>query len=82
MKEFNTTGTCIPDMHYMVDTKLKLHSIIELIEKGKYFTINRSRQFGKTTTLLALENTLKDKMAIPILSAGCVSGLKNTEIFR
>lgn len=58
MKEFNTTGTCIHDMHYMVNTQQKLDSVIELIEKRKYFTINRSRQFGKTTTLLTLENTL------------------------
>ena len=48
-KEFNTTGSCNPAMHYMVDTSKKLAQIEELIDRGKYFTINRARQFGKTT---------------------------------
>lgn len=68
MKEFNTTGLCIPDMHYMVDTSDKLKEIIDLIEKGKYFTINRSRQYGKTTTLFALKNRLKDQFEILSIS--------------
>ncbi|MDF2505983.1 AAA family ATPase [Clostridium sp.] len=54
-KEFNVTGTCIPEMHYMVDTSDKLKEIIKLIEKAKYFIINRPRQYGKTTTLYMLE---------------------------
>lgn len=58
-KEFNTTGVCIPDMHYMVKIDKKLNNILNLIEKRKYFTINRPRQFGKTTTLNELENKLK-----------------------
>lgn len=57
-REFNTTGTCIPELHYMADTSNKLNKIMQLIEKGKYFTINRPRQYGKTTTLLALEKRL------------------------
>ncbi|MBI4648751.1 MAG: AAA-like domain-containing protein [Bacteroidia bacterium] len=58
-KEFNITGTCIPDMHYMVDTSDKLDKIIELIDRGKYFTINRPRQFGKTTTMYLLSKKLE-----------------------
>ncbi|MBN2440602.1 MAG: AAA-like domain-containing protein [Spirochaetales bacterium] len=57
-KEFNYTGTCIPEMHYMVDTTAKLEPTIKLIAKGKYLTINYPRQFGKTTTLLLLEKKL------------------------
>ncbi|OAA88605.1 AAA-like domain-containing protein [Clostridium ljungdahlii] len=57
-KEFNVTGTCIPEMHYMVDTSNKLKKVIRLIDKGKYFIINRPRQYGKTTTLFLLEKTL------------------------
>lgn len=64
MKEFNTTGLCVPDMHYMVDIQSKLDAIIEKVEKGKYFTINRSRQYGKTTTMLMLKKRLKDKYEI------------------
>jgi len=64
MKEFNTTGLCVPNMNYMVDTSGKLRNIIALIEKGKYFTINRSRQYGKTTTLGLIKNKLRDKYEI------------------
>ena len=59
-KEFNITGTCIPKMHYMVDTSNKLKKTIKLIVKGKYFTINRPRQYGKTTTLFLLNNKLNE----------------------
>lgn len=58
MKSFNTTGLCIPSKHYMVDTTNKINEIIKLIEQEKYFTINRARQYGKTTTLFGLENVL------------------------
>ncbi len=58
-KEFNITGTCIPKMHYMVDTSDKLEKTIKLIDRGKYFIINRPRQYGKTTTLFLLTNKLK-----------------------
>ena len=60
-KEFNITGTCIPEMHYMVDTSKKLKDIIKLIDKGKYFIINRPRQYGKTTTLFLLNKILREK---------------------
>ena len=53
-KEFNDTGLCVPDLHYMVGTSKKIHRIIQLIDKGRYFTINRPRQFGKTTTISLL----------------------------
>lgn len=68
MKEFNVTGTCIPSEHYMVDISKKLDEIICLIEKGKYFTINRARQYGKTTTLAALHRRLKEKYLVIRLS--------------
>ncbi len=57
-KEFNDVGLCIPGKHYMVDISAKIDRIIRLIEKGKYFTINRPRQFGKTTTLSFLMKRL------------------------
>jgi len=64
MKEFNTTGTCIPSMHYMVDTSDKLNKIYDLIVKGKYFTINRSRQYGKTTTMYLLKSMLRERYEV------------------
>ncbi len=57
-KEFNDVGTCVPRRHYMADTSEKIEAIIRMIEKGKYFTINRPRQFGKTTTLSLLMKRL------------------------
>lgn len=59
-KEFNTTGSCNPERHYMVNIDDKLAEIEELVDKGKYFTINRARQFGKTTTMNFLYNSLSD----------------------
>ncbi|MBQ5559436.1 MAG: (deoxy)nucleoside triphosphate pyrophosphohydrolase [Lachnospiraceae bacterium] len=64
MKKFNTTGTCVPNRHYMVDTSEKLDRITRLIENEDYFTINRSRQYGKTTTMVLLKNRLKDKYEV------------------
>jgi hypothetical protein len=58
-REFNTTGVCVPELHYMVDTSHKLDAIFGLIVKGKYFTINRPRQYGKATTLSALKRRLR-----------------------
>ena len=58
MKEFNTTGTCFPKKHYMVDIGERLEVIKSLIDDGKYFCINRGRQYGKTTTLDALADYL------------------------
>ena len=66
-KEFNVTGTCIPEMHYMVDTSSKLQKIIKMIEKAKYFIINRPRQYGKTTTSFLINKKLKrDQNYLPI----------------
>ncbi len=45
----------------MVDTSNKIEKIMSLVEEGFYFTINRPRQYGKTTTLFFLEKALKDK---------------------
>ena len=60
MKTFNTTGVCLPQKHYMVNIDGKLQSIMKMISAGKYFTINRARQYGKTTTLQSLEKVLLD----------------------
>lgn len=60
MKRFHVTGVCIPDRHYMVDLAEKVNMIIEdYINQGAYFTINRARQYGKTTMINALERSLR-----------------------
>lgn len=58
-KVFNVNGACRPDRHYMVNLSQRLEEIRDMIEKGQYFTINKARQYGKTTTLRALVDFLK-----------------------
>jgi len=57
-KEFNITGLCNPQLHYMADIAEKVTSIVKLIEKGKYFTINRPHQYGKTTIQAAIADRI------------------------
>ena len=68
MKEFNTEAVCIPELHYMVDISDKIRQIEKLIAHGDYFTINRARQYGKTTTISTLFRKLKDKYLMIRLS--------------
>lgn len=58
MRKFNTEGPCIPRKHYMVDLKERIKYIRGLVDDGSYFTINRARQYGKTTVLGALARNL------------------------
>jgi PD-(D/E)XK nuclease superfamily len=60
-KEFNVTGSCFPDRHYMADVSHKMTDTLKLVEKGVYFIINRPRQYGKTTTLDGLASALRKK---------------------
>ena len=60
-KEFNVTGSCNPQWHYMVDTPKRFEAVETLIARGKYFTINRARQYGKTTMLRMIYRKLSDK---------------------
>ncbi|MCP4690705.1 MAG: AAA family ATPase, partial [Desulfobacterales bacterium] len=57
-KKFNDTGLCTPERHYMVDISRKIEQIVQLVEEEEYFSINRPRQFGKTTILSLLAKTL------------------------
>jgi hypothetical protein len=60
-KKFNITGTCNPKQHYMMDNSKKIAAIMDLVEYGDYFTINRPRQFGKTTTLFSVKAELEKR---------------------
>ena len=68
MKEFNTTAICVPELHYMVDTTEKMQQIEKLIAQGNYFTINRARQYGKTTMMYSLCRKLKTEYLVLNLS--------------
>ena len=64
MKTFNTAGTCRPNEHYMVDITERLEIIRKMVAKGDFFCINRGRQYGKTTTLEALADYLKNDYSV------------------
>lgn len=63
-KFFNITGSCNPERHYMVDSLERFAAVERLIDGGNYFTINRARQYGKTTTLQTIRRRLSDKYLI------------------
>lgn len=66
-KKFNITGVCYPHLHYMMDTSEKLKEVMDMVETGEYFIINRPRQYGKTTTIFLLANELRKTEAyLPI----------------
>ncbi|MDR0491895.1 MAG: AAA-like domain-containing protein, partial [Oscillospiraceae bacterium] len=68
MKYFNVTGLCVKGKHYMADISAKLDKIADMVARGRYFTINRARQYGKTTTLFLLEETLQDEYTVISIS--------------
>lgn len=73
-KIFNINGDCKPDLHYMVDMSRRLMQIKKMVDAGQYFTINRARQYGKTTTLRALEKILAEDYIVVSLDFQLVSG--------
>lgn len=65
MRYFNTEGSCKPEEHYMVRLDDRLEQIKKtLVDRKKYFVINRGRQYGKTTILDALEKYLMDEYIV------------------
>lgn len=66
-KVFNTTAVCVPEEHYMVNIDTRLKEIRKLVDGGKYFTINRARQYGKTTTLRALYRNLQSEYYVVLM---------------
>lgn len=67
-KKFNITGSCNPERHYMVNSKALFEAVEDLIGAGEYFTINRARQYGKTTTLYMIWRQLSDRYTVVPLS--------------
>lgn len=64
-RRFNTEGYCDPEIHYMVRLDERLQKIREqYVDQGSYFIINRGRQYGKTTTLRALEEYLNEEYLV------------------
>jgi energy-coupling factor transporter ATP-binding protein EcfA2 len=72
-RTFNTNGYCNPKLHYMVDLSSRLNDIKSMIDDGKYFTITRARQFGKTTILTALADFLSEDYEVISLDFQAIS---------
>ena len=68
MKKFNVLGNCIPAENYMVDISGKIEQIKKLIDNKYYFTINKARQYGKTTTLSVLERAIQNEYIVASIS--------------
>lgn len=83
MHVFNTTGVCIPTKHYMVDVTDKIDQIRALVDRGRYFTIKRARQYGKTTVLTALAKALEPDYRVISLDFQGISaaGFRTEQIF-
>ena len=80
MKRFNTTGICVPTRHYMVDISQKVSQIRAMVDRGDYFTINKARQYGKTTILRSLaENLRPSYLVISISFEGWSDSVFNSE---
>ncbi|MDE7203378.1 MAG: AAA-like domain-containing protein [Lachnospiraceae bacterium] len=66
-KTFHVNGVCVSALHYMVDLSDRLDAIKAMIDAGQYFTINKARQYGKTTTLQALSGYLQNTYIVVAL---------------
>ena len=75
-KKFNVNGDCKPDLHYMVNIDDRLCAIKTMVDNGDYFTINRARQYGKTTTLKALQRFLKKEYIVVSMDFQMISASK------
>lgn len=67
-RHFNVEGACFPKQHYMVKLDSRLDDICQMVGAGKYFTINRARQYGKTTILNGLKDRLQKEYAVFFIS--------------
>lgn len=63
-KSFNVNGICYPDENYMVNLDGRMKEIKRLVDNQKYFVVSRARQYGKTTTLWALKQYLKEEYVV------------------
>jgi len=60
-RQFNITGLCIPTYDYMVDINSRVEAVKEMVDQGQYFTVNKPRQYGKTTLLEALTQRISNE---------------------
>src|SRR3954468_1841300 len=73
-RRFNTTGPCIPWMHYMIPAERRLPEAPGLVEQLGYFVVHAPRQTGKTTALRALAERLTASGSYAAVHFSCEAG--------
>ncbi|MDR2198850.1 MAG: AAA family ATPase [Deltaproteobacteria bacterium] len=61
IKEFNTTGPCNQDDHYMLPALPRLPDVRNLIDSKKYYVLHAPRQCGKTTSVKACVKKINEE---------------------
>ncbi len=51
----------------MANLDRRMSEVKELVDAGKDFTVNRARQYGKTTMLRALSKNLQDEYYVVLM---------------
>mgnify|MGYP003307461471 CR=1 FL=1 len=75
-KYFNVESYCIQEEHYMVNMENRLQKVKKMVDAGKYFVINRGRQYGKTTMLNLLMDILETDYTVIFMD---FQGLSNSD---
>ncbi len=57
-RAFNIAGPCQPSLHYMLPPERRIAQVRELVDRSDYFVVHAPRQVGKSTSMLALGDTL------------------------
>ena len=60
-RSFNITGACNPQEHYMVNLDSRLAEIKKMVDAGKYFVINRGRQYGKKISMPSNDKNITEE---------------------
>ena len=63
-KVFNVNGACQKNIHYMVNLTPRLMEIKAMTDAGKFFSINKARQYGKTTMLRAFTEFVRNSYIV------------------
>jgi hypothetical protein len=77
-RNFNTTGLCYPDEHYMLPALPRLPDVNDMIEGKYYFVLHSPRQSGKTICLDALTKQINSEGRFYAVNCSLAS-LRNIE---
>lgn len=61
MKVFNTTGKCIPSMHYMVDISRQVEAAAKLVRRGNSFASTEVVSMARPRLWLSSRKSLREK---------------------